>query len=83
MSNINVQVGKQVDKKIEATGITKRAVSEKSGMPYSSLNSKLKGFRSFNIDEILAIAEAIGEPPSELLPEELKTSPALADGGAR
>ena len=48
--------------------MTKRFVSEKSGMPYSSLNSKLKGYRGFDLDDILALAEAIGESPSELLP---------------
>ncbi|OXN01621.1 zinc finger FYVE domain-containing protein 26 [Bifidobacterium vansinderenii] len=59
--------------------MTKRAVSEKSGMPYSSLNSKLKGYRSFDLDDILAISEAIGEPPSSFLPPQFHAS-ALAGG---
>lgn len=81
MSNVNVWVGNRVDEKIREKGMTKRFVSEKSGMPYSSLNSKLKGYRGFDLDDILALAEAIGEPPSELLPPQFtKDVPALAEG---
>lgn len=79
MSNVNAWVGNRVDEKIREKGMTKRFVSEKSGMPYSSLNSKLKGYRGFDLDDILALAEAIGEPPSELLPPQF-TTPALAEG---
>lgn len=50
-------------------------------MPYSSLNSKLKGYRGFDLDDILALAEAIGASPSELLPPQFtKDVPALAEG---
>ena len=81
MSNVNAWVGNRVDEKIREKGMTKRFVSEKSGMPYSSLNSKLKGYRGFDLDYILALAEAIGESPSELLPPQFtKDVPALAEG---
>ena len=73
--------GFEIDEKIREKGMTKRFVSEKSGMPYSSLNSKLKGYRGFDLDDILALAEAIGESPSELLPPQFtKDVPALAEG---
>jgi len=81
MSNVNAWVGNRVDETIREKGMTKRFVSEKSGMPYSSLNSKLKGYRGFDLDDILALAEAIGESPSELLPPQFtKDVPALAEG---
>lgn len=81
MGNVNAWVGNRVDEKIREKGMTKRFVSEKSGMPYSSLNSKLKGYRGFDLDDILALAEAIGESPSELLPPQFtKDVPALAEG---
>lgn len=81
MSNVNAWVGNRVDEKIREKDMTKRFVSEKSGMPYSSLNSKLKGYRGFDLDDILALAEAIGESPSELLPPQFtKDVPALAEG---
>ena len=77
MSNVNAWVGNRVDEKIREKGMTKRFVSEKSGMPYSSLNSKLKGYRGFDLDDILALAES----PSELLPPQFtKDVPALAEG---
>lgn len=95
MSKVNTEktTGDLIQKIIKSKGITKRAVSEKSGMPYSSLNSKLKGYRSFTIDDIFAIAEALDEPPAKLCPPEFfskkdavcgseghsPTVPALAD----
>ncbi len=79
MSNVNTWVGHQVETKIQQKGLTKKFVSEKSGMPYSSLNSKIKGYRGFNLDDIVAIAEAINESPAALLPPQF-TTPALAGG---
>ncbi|KAA8831810.1 helix-turn-helix domain-containing protein [Bifidobacterium tissieri] len=67
-------LGLRIEKLIRDKGMTKRAVSEKSGMPYSSLNSKLKGYRGFDLDDILAISEAIGEPPSSFLPPQFHAS---------
>lgn len=85
-------LGQKIDDLIKSKGMTKRFVSEESGMPYSSLNSKLKGYRGFDLDDILALAEAIGESPSELLPPQFtknaptpateNTIPALGEGGA-
>ncbi|MEE8757686.1 MAG: helix-turn-helix transcriptional regulator [Bifidobacterium sp.] len=74
MSNVNAEVGHRVAYLIKSKGMTKRAVSEKSGMPYSSLNSKLKGYRGFDIEDILALAEAINENPANLLPPEFHNS---------
>ncbi|KOA62598.1 hypothetical protein BBM1114_10805 [Bifidobacterium breve MCC 1114] len=79
MSNVNAWVGHQVETKIQQKGLTKKFVSEKSGMPYSSLNSKIKGYRGFDLDDIVAIAEAINESPAALLPPQF-TAPAIARG---
>ncbi|MDU3736531.1 MAG: helix-turn-helix transcriptional regulator [Bifidobacterium scardovii] len=81
-TELRLWMGQRLENLIKSKGMTKKAVSEKSGMPYSSLNSKLKGYRGFDLDDILALSEAIGEPPSELLPPQFH-SPALADGGVR
>ena len=70
-------IGERIEQFIKSKGMTKRAVSEKSGMPYSSLNSKLKGYRGFNVDDLLALADAIGESPAALLPPQFH-DPALA-----
>ncbi|TPF97592.1 hypothetical protein EP30_01220 [Bifidobacterium sp. UTCIF-39] len=73
-TELRTWIGLRIEKLIRDRGMTKRAVSEKSGMPYSSLNSKLKGYRSFDLDDILAISEAIGEPPSSFLPPQFHAS---------
>lgn len=78
MSNVNAEVGHRVELLIRQKGMTKRAVSDKSGMPYSSLNSKLKGYRGFDVEDIIALAEAIHETPANLLPPQFH-DPALAE----
>jgi transcriptional regulator with XRE-family HTH domain len=74
MSNVNVQVGHIIADEIREKGMTKLAVSEKSGMPYSTLNSKLKGYRSIDMDDILALAEAIDVSPIRFIPSEFFSS---------
>jgi transcriptional regulator with XRE-family HTH domain len=71
-------IGNRVSDLIKSKGMTKRAISEKSGMPYSSLNSKLKGYRGFDVEDIIALAEAIHETPANLLPPQFH-DPALAE----
>ena len=70
MSNVNIDFGHKAERIIHDKGMTKRAVSEKSGIPYSSLNSILKGYRAVTLEFIIALAEAVGVLPSELLPEQ-------------
>jgi transcriptional regulator with XRE-family HTH domain len=71
---LRLWISSRVEGLIKSKGMTKRAVSEKSGMPYSSLNSKLKGYRGFDIEDILALAEAINENPANLLPPQFHNS---------
>ncbi|MCI1219139.1 MAG: helix-turn-helix domain-containing protein [Bifidobacterium sp.] len=77
-SELRLWIGNRVSDLIKSKGMTKRAISEKSGMPYSSLNSKLKGYRGFDVEDILALAEAIHEKPANLLPPQFH-NPALAE----
>lgn len=82
MSNVNARVGHIIAEVIHEKGMTKRAVSEKSGMPYSTLNSKIKGYRSIDLEDLLVIAEATREPLRRFIPPELleEKDSALADG---
>lgn len=80
MSNINAEFGDLAESIIKRKGMTKKAVSEKSGIPYSTLNFMLRGHRAITLDNILAIAEAIESKPSALIPPQFK-SEALADSG--
>lgn len=60
-------VGDHITEAISESGMTKKSISEKTGIPYSSLNAMLKGWRSPTIDMIFRIAEVIGKKPSELI----------------
>ena len=72
-----------VDQKIHEKGMAKKLMSHRSGMTYSSLNGKLKGYRRFGLKDLPTIAEAIGVTPAEFLPSEFHTAPALAAGRGR
>lgn len=74
MSNVNADFGHKAEQIIHDKGMTKRAVSEKSGIPYSSLNSTLKGYRAVTLEFIIALAEAVGVVPSELLPPQFASA---------
>ena len=47
---------------------TKRWLSDRSGIPYSTLDRKLKAHVDFTFTELAAIAEALSIAPSRLTP---------------
>lgn len=81
MSNVNVDFGHLAESIIKRKGMTKKAVSEKAGIPYSTLNFMLRGQRSVTLDDILSIAEATESTPSAFIPPQFRNETALADGG--
>lgn len=66
-SDINQRIASRVDAAIKASGIKKVALSEKTGMPSSTLNSKLRAYTPFTVEEVFRIAEAISCDPILLL----------------
>lgn len=80
MSNVNAEFGYLAESIIKRKGMAKKAVSEKSGIPYSTFNFMLRGQRAVTLDNILAIAEATESKPSAFIPKQFK-SEALAEGG--
>lgn len=66
-SNINQRIASKVNAAIEASGIKKVALSEKTGMPSSTLNSKLRAYTPFTVEEVFRIAEVISCDPILLL----------------
>ena len=46
MSNVNAEFGYLAESIIKRKGMTKKAVSEKSGIPYSTFNFMLRGQRA-------------------------------------
>lgn len=67
-TGINEWIGRQVETAIKNNGIKKTAVSEKTGMPYSTLNSKLKGYSAFTVEELFKIAIAVNADPMDFMP---------------
>jgi len=52
------------------------ALSEDSGVPYSTLRRSIKASRSLSIDELLDISNALKVHPAELLPPAITGMPA-------
>lgn len=66
-SDINQRIASRVDAAIKASGIKKVALSKKTGMPSSTLNSKLRAYTPFTVEEVFRIAEVISCDPILLL----------------
>ena len=73
-------VGQRIACIIDATGMPKTTVSERSGIPYSSLNAIIRGYRPVSIDQILRIAEATRVKPTDFLPPEFFEEVAEKEG---
>lgn len=54
---------------ITSAGISIRAVSIQSGVPYATLDRKLRGVTSFSIFEVWRIAKVLNVRPSSLVPD--------------
>lgn len=69
MTNIEIdyEIARAVNAAIDQSGIKKTFLCEKTGMPYSTLNSKLRAYSSFTVAEIYAIADAMKISPNPLL----------------
>ncbi|KFF31681.1 helix-turn-helix domain-containing protein [Bifidobacterium bombi] len=67
-------LGQKVQSVIASSGIKKTAVAEKTGMPYSTLNSKLRGYSSFTFDDIIRIAQVLKCDPCVFLPPSFRQS---------
>lgn len=57
-----------ITRAIDETGRTKVWVSDRTGIPYSTLNRKLAGKGDFTFSELLLIAEVLGVEPSAFTP---------------
>ncbi len=56
-----------VKQAILSAGLSKRALSERTGIPYTSLNRKLAGHTDLTLQELFLIAEATGVSPTQLI----------------
>lgn len=52
---------------VEAAGLSRRHLSEATGIPYTTLYRKLNGHSPYTLDEIASIASAVCVHPAELV----------------
>ncbi len=52
---------------VEAAGLTRRDLSDASGVAYTTLYRKLNGHTPFNVEEIHSIALVLGVPAASLV----------------
>jgi len=67
--NVVEDVVKAVAAAIVNSGHNKKSLSEKTGIPYATLNRRLLGRSEFTFSELLIIADATGTRPSQFVPE--------------
>jgi predicted transcriptional regulator len=56
-----------VNKAFEASGLTRRELSDGSGIPYTTLYRLLNGHGSWTIEQIASVAKVLGVKPSRLV----------------
>ena len=64
------QIAAEVRAATARAGITHADLAGRTGMSTQSIRRKLRGERGFNVEELVAIANAVGCRPSDLLPRE-------------
>lgn len=67
-TEIRTEVASAVAFELSKADRTKRWLSDRTGIAYSTLDRKLKGHVDFTFTELWAIAEALGVDPSVLTP---------------
>ena len=67
-TDIRTEVAATVTFELSKADRTKRWLSDRTGIPYSTLDRKLKGHVDLTFTELWAISEALGVPPWTLTP---------------
>lgn len=65
---IRTEIASGVTFELSKADRTKRWLSDRTGIAYSTLDRKLKGHVDFTFTELWSIAEALGVEPSVLTP---------------
>ncbi len=68
MATVNVEIADAVKAAMKRSGFTYRKLSDVTGIPLVTLNRRLNGHRSFQAEELVTIADALGICASEFLP---------------
>ena len=75
-------VAEAVAFEMSAADRSKRWLSAKTGIPYSTLNRKLRAEVDFTFGELFLIAQALGVPAARFTPDAFVPQIAPASGGA-
>lgn len=76
MDHIGTLSAKRVRAAYKAAGTTIEALSESSGIAFTTLKRRLAGHGSFRLDELVQIADALDIPYWQLLPTPAEVHPA-------
>lgn len=61
-------LARRLDAAIADSGMKIEAICTKTGMPYSTLNSKRRGYSSISFEDIILLAPVLGFPMSHFIP---------------
>lgn len=75
---ISTEVASAVTFELSRADRTKRWLSDRTGIPYSTLDRKIKGHVEFTFTELWMIAEALGVAPAALTPKAFRAVEAVA-----
>jgi hypothetical protein len=59
----------RVRRAVKASGIPEYTVAKLAGIPNTTFGRRLDGINPWNVDEIEAVAKAIGVDPNDLIPQ--------------
>lgn len=63
--------GERVKFALDTAGISERAAADRTGIPLTTLNRKLRGIAPFTATELRKLGQLLGVPASSLLTEEV------------
>lgn len=67
-SQVKTWLAHRLDTAIVDSGMKIEAICEKTGMPYSTLNSKRRGYSSITFEDIILLSPILGLPASAFIP---------------
>ncbi|MEE8725445.1 MAG: helix-turn-helix transcriptional regulator [Bifidobacterium crudilactis] len=63
----------RLDSAITDSGMKIEAICEKTGMPYSTLNAKRRGYSSISFEDIILLAPILGLSASSFVPPQFSS----------
>ncbi|MDR6691377.1 putative transcriptional regulator [Microbacterium sp. 1154] len=68
------RVAELVAAAIDETGPSRNAVAKEAGVPYATLDRKLKGIAPFNVSELNRLAQATGRDAGDFIPANVEAA---------